>query len=64
MFARATLFSLLVSAWGDTAVIDSALQSEINVTPPMLSAASTLCSFVVSKRRWNWRRVTKNLKAG
>ena len=36
----------------------------INVTPPMLSAASTLCSFVVSKRRWNWRRVTKNLKAG
>lgn len=40
MFARATLFSLLVSAWGETAVIDSALQSD-----DQCDAADAECSF-------------------
>ena len=40
MLARATLFSLLVSAWGDTAVIDSALQSD-----DQCDAADAECSF-------------------
>lgn len=40
MFVRATLFSLLVSAWGETAVIDSALQSD-----DQCDAADAECSF-------------------